>query len=127
MSVAYVDSSVLVGHAFGERKASTMVRRMDRFGRVVSSPLLEAELLSALRRDSRALDERWLEGISLTPTDRPLRAEIAQVLSAGYLRGADCWHLATALYLAQDDPASLSFLTLDKRQREVASTLGFRT
>jgi hypothetical protein len=45
---------------------------------------------------------------------------------AGYLRGADCWHLATALYLAPN-PSDLTFLTLDDTQRKIAKTLGFRT
>jgi predicted nucleic acid-binding protein len=126
LSVAYVDSSVLVGHAFGERSASTVVRRLRSYARVVSSPLLEAELLAALRREGRELDERWLDGISLVPTDRSLRAEIDIVLGAGYLRGADCWHLATALYVAAE-PASLAFLTLDTRQAAVAAKLGFAT
>jgi hypothetical protein len=48
------------------------------------------------------------------------------VLDAGYLRGADCWHVATALYVSPE-PSRLSFLTLDERQRDVARTLGFRS
>lgn len=121
-----MDSSVLVGHAFGERRAAAPLRRMRRFDRAISSPLLEAELLAALERERQTLDERWLAGITLVQTDRPLRPEIEVVLRAGYLRGADCWHLATALYAA-GDPASLTFLTLDERQRDVASKLGFAT
>ena len=57
--------------------------------------------------------------------DRPLNDEIGRVLNAGYVRGADCWHLATALYLAPE-PADISFLTLDLRQRGVARALGFK-
>jgi hypothetical protein len=41
-------------------------------------------------------------------------------------RGADCWHLATALYLSPD-PSALTFLTLDLAQRHVAKALGFQT
>ena len=58
--------------------------------------------------------------------DRPLSPEIGRVLTAGYVRGADCWHLATALYLAED-PSELVFLTLDARQKDVALALGFGT
>jgi hypothetical protein len=54
------------------------------------------------------------------------RAEISRVLDAGYVRGADCWHLAAALYLAED-PAHLSFPALNERQGAVAAALGFRT
>ncbi|MGI9078358.1 MAG: hypothetical protein ACR2G6_13680 [Gemmatimonadaceae bacterium] len=66
-----------------------------------------------------------LAGLSWVMPDRPLHAEIAKVLQAGYLHGADCWHLATALYLAQE-PGTISFLTLDERQRSVARILGFQ-
>jgi hypothetical protein len=41
------------------------------------------------------------------------------------MRGADCWHLATALYVAPN-PSELTFLTLDLAQRKVAKTLGFQ-
>ena len=46
------------------------------------------------------------------------------MLSAGYLRGADLWHLASALYLA-GNPRNLPFITLDERQEVVARKLGF--
>ncbi len=46
-------------------------------------------------------------------------------LTSGYVRGADCWHLATALYLAED-PQKMSFVTVDERQRAVTRALGFQ-
>lgn len=49
-----------------------------------------------------------------------------RALKAGHLRGTDLWHVATALYLAED-PTELPFVTLDLRQRQVAANLGFRT
>lgn len=55
---------------------------------------------------------------------RPLATEIGRVLAAGYLRGADLWHVACALFLADQIGAPLEFLTLDARQRSVAGTLG---
>jgi len=51
-------------------------------------------------------------------------APAERVFAAGQVRGADAWHLATALWLTRH-PAELPFLTLDARQREVASALGF--
>lgn len=57
---------------------------------------------------------------------RPLTREILRVLNAGYVRGADCWHLSSALYLAPD-PGQATFLTLDVTQRKVAKALGFKT
>lgn len=49
----------------------------------------------------------------------------AKVFAADYVKGADAWHLACALYAA-GDPRDLTFLTLDRRQRTVARRLGFR-
>jgi hypothetical protein len=50
---------------------------------------------------------------------------MTRVLSAGYARGADCWHLATALYVATD-PSEMAFVTLDSAQSKIARKLGFR-
>jgi hypothetical protein len=55
-----------------------------------------------------------------------LTQEISRVLVAGYLRGADVWHVACALHMSQD-PGEVTFLTLDRPQRTVARRLGFRT
>lgn len=57
--------------------------------------------------------------------DRALTQEMERVLAAGRLRGADLWHVAHALYLAPE-PGTMTFLTGDRRQREVAAAVGFR-
>ena len=57
--------------------------------------------------------------------NRPLTLEIDATLTVGYLRGADLWHLAVALFTFPD-PTEITFLTLDIRQRAVASALGFQ-
>jgi len=56
--------------------------------------------------------------------DRPLAPEIGRALEIGYLRGADLWHVACALFL-EPHPRELEFATLDKRQKAAAGTLGF--
>ena len=126
MTTAYVDTSCIVATAFGEKDAVAIARRLARYDRVLSSPLLEAELFSALLREGREVTSEWSSAIEFVIADRPLSHEVTRVLSAGYLRGADCWHLATALYIAPD-PASLTFITLDATQRKVARVLGFTT
>lgn len=123
--IAYVDTSCLVAIAFGERGAAALARRLATFDELVSSNLLEAELRAAFVREGVASDPESLRSLSWIVPDRPLHAEIARVLASGYLRGADCWHVATALYLA-DDPSTVTFLTLDDKQRYVARALGFR-
>ncbi|MGQ0639384.1 MAG: PIN domain-containing protein [Gemmatimonadaceae bacterium] len=126
MTAAYVDTSCIVAAAFGESAATRVVGRLSRFDRVLSSPLLEAELWSALVREGRDITDAYSSAIELVVVERPLSAEVRRVLEAGYVRAADCWHLATALYLAPD-PTDLTFLTLDDAQRKLAKTLGFRT
>ena len=116
MSTAYLDSSCVVAAAFGEPGARPMIARRRDFSLVISSTLLEAELFSALRREQCELTDAFHADIALVAPDRALSDEIARVLEAGYVRGADCWHLATALYVAPD-PSELTFLTLDLAQR----------
>ncbi len=125
MKVAYVDTSCLVAIAFGERGATAVERRLAGFDALVTSNLLEAELRAAFKREKADGADTLLELIEWISPERTLGSEIVRVLSAGYVRGADCWHLATALYLSPD-PGEISFVTLDERQREVAATLGFR-
>ena len=125
MRLAYVDTSCLVAIAFGEAGATPLARRLARFDVLAASDLLEAELRSAFLRERVEPRLELLSGFTWVVPDRPLHEEIARVLAAGYVRGADCWHLASALYLAED-AAAISFLTLDERQAAVAKILGFR-
>ncbi len=124
MKAAYVDTSCFVAIAFGERGATALARRLAAFDELLASNLLEAELRAAFAREGIAEEPDALSAITWISPDRPLQPEIVRVLEAGYVRGADCWHLATALYLAPD-PGELTFLTLDARQRGVAEALGF--
>jgi predicted nucleic acid-binding protein len=126
MTVAYVDTSCLVAIAFRERGATALLRRIEQYDDLLSSNLLEAELRAAYRREGIAGDPELLRAISWIIPERLLSAEIAIVLQAGYVRGADCWHLATALYVA-DNPGDLVFVTLDERQRATAELLGFQS
>lgn len=123
MSVAYVDTSCLVAIAFAERGATAIERRFREFDELVSANLLEAEIQCVFKRERVEFTAETVSGVSWLIPDRPLTSEIARVLEAGYVRGADCWHLATALFLAE--PSSITFLTLDETQRKAAKELGF--
>lgn len=123
MSVAYADASVFASLAFREPEAGRMRRRLAGFDAVVTSVLTEAELASALHREGVALPDSPLRGVQLIGAPDPLTEEIKEVLDAGYLRGADCWHVAVALNYSPD--RALTFLSLDKAQRAVAARLGF--
>ena len=126
MSVAYVDTSSLVAIAFAEPGHADVARRLATYSRLLSSNLLEAELRAVFAREGRRFDSGHLSGLDWILPDRPLAPELGAVLNAGYVRGADLWHLATAFYVARE-PHRISFMTLDKRQRTVAAQCGFRT
>ena len=125
MSVAYIDTSVIVAIAFGEDGAEALAERLTSYSRLVSSNLLEAELRAACRREGRPVPVHLLARIGWILTHRPLTAEMETALEAGSLRGADLWHVASALY-ATPEPAAISFLTLDRQQARVAAARGFR-
>jgi hypothetical protein len=126
LRVAYVDSSWVLAIVFGERAAERAADLLQEYDALLSSTLLEAEVLAALHREGLSGADLPEAGISWLLPDRPLRPEIERVLAAGYLRGADLWHLASALWAA-DDPGGTDFLTFDVRQRDVSRALGFVT
>ena len=126
MSVAYVDSSSLVAMAFNEPGGVEVRDRLNELTSLVSSNLLEAELRSVHRRHGRPFVFGLVANVDWVLPTRSLSVEFEAVLSAGYVRGADLWHLACALYIAHR-PSELAFVTLDQRQRDVAHAIGFAT
>ena len=125
MRAAFVDSSCLVAIALGERSTARLTATLEAFDVLLASGLLEAELRCALAREGVEADPReLLEPLSWVLPDRHLGAEIERVLAGGYIRGADVWHLACALYV-EPAPRELVFLTLDRAQGEAAARLGF--
>jgi hypothetical protein len=114
----------LVAVAFGEPGYEALVARLESFDQLYSSNLLEAEVRAAFQREGVAVDGTLLERLSWVLPDRALSVEIGTVLEAGYLRGADLWHVACALFLSAD-PRELAFLTVDEQQAAVAATIGF--
>ena len=127
MKLAYIDTSCLLAIAVDEPGADKMVARLRRFDRLLSSNLLEAEVRAALAREGVRTDaDRILSWVTWVHPNRPLTEECERIVSLGYLKGADLWHLACALFL---DPSAeeLAFLTLDRRQQERAEKLGFRS
>jgi hypothetical protein len=126
VNIAVVDSSCVVAIVFGVRAGVAMQKRLEDFDRLFAAPLLEAELLCALRRESLSDLDVDLSAFQWILPSRPLSDEVRRVLAAGYVRGADCWHLASALFLSPE-PSEATFLTLDPAPRKAARTLGFET
>jgi len=124
MKRAFVDTSALVAVALGEENQVELRRVMQEVPDLFAAPLLEAEFRAVLTREGVDDGLGLLGAFRWVLPDRPLSQELDRVFAAGYQRGADAWHLATALYLAEH-PADLPLLSLDERQREVAGKLGF--
>ena len=125
MPIAYADTSAVVTVAFRQPGAVETAHRLNNFDLLTSANLLEAEARAAYARENRQFDDSILSKFVWIYPDRPLSHEFAVILGAGYLRGADLWHLAAALYFFPD-PSEITFLTLDNRQRAVATELGFQ-
>lgn len=124
---AYVDSSALLAVSLREPSAPLIARRLESFRRLASADLLEAETRSAFARRGMDLAGTLPYTIEWVRPDRPLTSEMVTALRVGYLRGADLWHIAVALYLNATRPGAVAFITLDERQRAVAAALGLPT
>ncbi|MCA1789259.1 MAG: type II toxin-antitoxin system VapC family toxin [Thioalkalivibrio sp.] len=124
MKRAFVDTSALVAIALGEPHQADLRRVMDDVPDLFAAPLMEAEFRSVLAREGVEDGLRLLDVFRWVLPDRPLSEELGRVFAAGYQRGADAWHLATALFLAEH-PGDLPLVSLDERQRGVAAKLGF--
>ncbi len=126
--ILYVDSSILVAVLFGEKGALRYERLLNKCEEALSANLTEAEVLATLSREK--LDPKLardaLKTISLVFPDTSLVEHYQNLFTHGHCRGADAYHLATALYL---DPSAkeLVFLTADVQQRKMAVQLGFET
>lgn len=124
MTAAYVDTSVLVAVSFNEENSTVLATRLSEFSRLVASSLAEAELRAVFARERCRFSQDVVADIERILPDRRLSSEISTVLEAGYVRGADLWHLATALYAA-GAPGDMAFITCDRRQGRIAAALGF--
>ncbi len=125
MKAAYLDSSSLLAVAFSEPGYERLKSLINACEQLFSSNLLEAELRAAVSREEVDVSiEDLIVGVEWILPGRSLTPEFEQTLSAGYLKGADLWHVACARYLAsQVAPDTVQFISLDRRQSEVASSV----
>ena len=93
------------------------------FRAVLASNLLEAELRAAFARERQEFDAEVLSRIEWILPDRPLGAELGRAPQADCLRGADLWHIATALYVAPR-AEEMGFVTLYGPQRKSPQSSG---
>ena len=124
--IAYVDSSAILAVEFREDGYQSISDRIGEHADIIASNLVEAEIRVAAARERRTFNQPLHSNITWIYPNRPLTPEFDVILRAGYLRGADLWHVAVALF-ASPDPSQISFVTLDMRQRNVARDIGFQT
>ncbi len=125
MKFAYIDTSCLVALAFAEPEARRLASQLQDFDQLLAANLLEAEFRAALVREGGTEDgSGLLSWVTWVYPNRPLSSEFERITGYGYLRGADLWHLACALFISSN-PQQIAFLTLDRRQAEIAAMLGF--
>lgn len=127
MTAAYIDTSALVAVALQQEGWQRVTPHLAAHGKLHASELLLAELLSVAMREDVVPNVLLapFEAITVIIPNRSIVPELNTVAAGGYLRGADLWHLACALYLSPN-PKELFFLTCDGKQRAVAKRLGFR-
>jgi len=123
LKLAYVDTSCLVVIAFAEQDHEALTGELMDFDRLFSSNLAEAELRSAFRRERVEEPEGLLSALTWVFPNRPLTDEYREILSRGYIRGADLFHLGCALFLRRE-LENLAFVSVDQPQLAIARSLG---
>ena len=118
----YLDSSAIVKLVAREPETPALVEAVRADPAVVSSALAWTEVIRAVRRARGRLDRarQVLQGIALAPVDVAILREAADLSPAG-LRTLDAIHVATALTLAEDLAA---LVTYDGRLAEPATDAG---
>lgn len=97
-------------------ECASALSRLRREGR------LDAGTLSQSHESLQNLSDVWLE---VPPTER-VRRRALRLLRVHALRGADALQLAAALTAAEEDPASLEFVSNDIRLATAAEREGFQ-
>jgi hypothetical protein len=97
-------------------ECASAIARREREG-----ALAIAEAGRALER-LRALQDAWQE---ILPSE-PVRRTALRLLRVHPIRAADSLQLAAATIAAEQEPASLEFVSLDDRLNDAASREGFR-
>ena len=133
------DTSALVPLLVAERETTRAERWLREDTGVVVWTLTRVELLSALarrrrqepgaarrlqaaRREALVAWERWSEVTAV----ELVRRHAERLVESHPLRASDALQLGAALVAAEDDPAGLDFVTLDRQQAVAAEREGFR-
>ncbi len=133
------DTSALIPLLVAERTTARVEGWLRSDPDVVVWTLTRVEILSALARRRRAepgagrrlaaarreLLEAWGRWSEVTAIEA-VRRHAERIVETHPLRAADALQLGAALATAEDQPATLEFVTLDRRQAEAAEREGFQ-
>lgn len=124
--LVYIDTSAVLKLIVSEPESPALQGWLrENKPRLLSSALVEVESIRACNRVSQEQMAQLaliLEQIIQVPLSRSI-CRVAAVLQPVTLRSLDSLHLATALQLAEDIDA---VLTYDQRMKESATLAGFR-
>jgi predicted nucleic acid-binding protein len=122
VTLAYVDTSVLVALMFSESGSSRIEKTIHKYSRCLSHHLIEAELRSVGAREGIGESEvtAYIAPLNLLYPTTEICDSVRTVLKEGYLRGADLLHVAAAHALSGAVGVPIAFLTLDRRQTDIA-------
>jgi hypothetical protein len=139
--VLYLDSSGLVKRYLAEAGTPAVVAAMSADGLAATSIVAYAELRATFGRALRAgridasahssltrlLDQHWPRYVVIQTDDALVRTtgKLVDHHMAHALRGFDALHLASALRLADGDPAAVTFCCWDLRLWRAARDEGF--
>jgi len=126
----YWDSSAILSAIFSDTHSNTAKKWADETGLHFISTLAYAEVSAVIARMKRehVLVETLVNAAFEVLDQGPWRRiytwpewDIVRVLAAKWpLRGADLWHLATAITMRKEFP-ELTFLTFDQRLKKAAA------
>ena len=100
---------------------ATMVECASALARLERDGAMPSSAMGAALDRLDLLGRAWHE---VQPTDR-VRSGATRLLRVHPLRAADAFQLAAAITAAEDQPAALSFVTLDARLAHAADREGF--
>jgi predicted nucleic acid-binding protein len=131
--VIYWDASAILSALVEDDHTDQAQEWLKKRGAHVVSTLSYAEVLAVFERLRRSgvvsekLVDRSLEGLERGPWQRldlqPDWGDIRSLASQWSLRGADLWHLSTAMGLRRET-GEMTLLTFDKRLRLAAQGAG---
>lgn len=122
-SIAYIDTSLALFAITDVPSKDIVIDWMEQLEQpLVSSRLFRTEVIRAMRRDNRSLDDAapLLERVQLLQITEPILKH-AEGIKA-HTKALDAIHLGTAMAIED----SVVFATHDNRMKSIANNLGFK-